>query len=343
LMFRLLDQQSENIPGSERKQIHLNDKLLKAVHHFRSILTAIEEELVFEGELYTLDDYQLRIVEEQIETMQLALSLFENSEALICWVSDSPEGLTLSIMPKTVKEVLQERVFSKNMPIVFSSATISVEGSFQYVADSVGLENFLSFSVNSPYDYPNQMQAFAPKIEHGRTFLEKMEIAGELLERTNGRALILFRTHEELQQFKSQITIDPSYADMSFYYEGDKEISFLISAFQSNEASVLCAVSLWEGLDVPGPSLSNVMIWSLPFPPNDPVFMAKRNASESPFEEVDLPHMLLRLRQGMGRLIRSSGDRGIIAILSDELQHKVSVRESVLSVMPEGVVLQESL
>lgn len=342
IMFHLLEKHSESIPGSDRKQIHLNDTLLQAVHHFRSILTAIEEELVFESELYTLDDYQLRIVEEHIEMMQKALGLFENSEALICWVTDSEDGLTLSIMPKAVKEVLQERVFNTNMPIVFSSATLSVDGSFHYVADSLGLDNYLSFSVNSPYDYPNQMQAFAPKLTQG-TFAEKLEIAGQLLERTNGRALILFRTHEELQQFKQQITLDPRCADMPFYYEGDQEISYLISAFQRNEASVLCAVSLWEGLDVPGPSLSNVIIWSLPFPPNDPVFMAKRNASASPFEEVDLPHMLLRLRQGMGRLIRSRGDQGIIAILCEELQQKDSVREHVLSVMPEGVTLQETL
>jgi ATP-dependent DNA helicase DinG len=343
LMFHLLEQHSESIPGSDRKQIHLNDALLKAVHRFRSILTAIEEELVFESELYTLDDYQLRIVEEHIEMLQKALSLFENSEALICWVTDSEDGLTLSIMPKTVKEVLQERVFNTNMPIVFSSATLSVDGSFQYVADSLGLQDYLSFSVNSPFDYPNQMQAFAPKLENGGTFSDKMEVAGQLLERTNGRALILFRTHEELQQFKQQITLDSRCVDIPFYYEGDQEISYLITAFQNNESSVLCAVSLWEGLDVPGPSLSNVIIWSLPFPPNDPVFMAKRNASLAPFEEVDLPHMLLRLRQGMGRLIRSSGDRGIIAILCEELQQKASVREHVLSVMPEGVELQETL
>ena len=63
---------------------------------------------------------------------------------------------------------------------------------------------------------------------------------------------------------------------MRILYEGDQEISHLISAFQNDEHSILCAVTLWEGLDIPGPSLSNVIIWSLPFPPNDPVFSAMR-------------------------------------------------------------------
>jgi ATP-dependent DNA helicase DinG len=130
---------------------------------------------------------------------------------------------------------------------------------------------------------------------------------------------------------------------MRFLFEGDLEISRLITLFQHDEPSVLCAVSLWEGLDVPGPSLSSVIIWSLPFPPNDPVFMAKRSAAASPFEEVDLPYMLLRLRQGMGRLIRSSTDTGIVAILGEELHQREGVKQHITAVLPAGVELSESL
>jgi ATP-dependent DNA helicase DinG len=86
-----------------------------------------------------------------------------------------------------------------------------------------------------------------------------------------------------------------------------------------------------------------VIIWSLPFPPEDPVFMAKRNASSAPFEEVDLPYMLLRLRQGIGRLIRTREDRGIVAILSDEPHGLQMVRPYIEAVLPQGVKLKESL
>jgi ATP-dependent DNA helicase DinG len=112
---------------------------------------------------------------------------------------------------------------------------------------------------------------------------------------------------------------------------------------QNDEHSILCAVTLWEGLDVPGPSLSNVIIWSLPFPPNDPVFVAKRKDSASPFEEVDLPYMLLRLRQGIGRLIRSREDRGIVAIFGDELHRNEKVREKVKEILPQEVEWKEHL
>ena len=99
-----------------------------------------------------------------------------------------------------------------------------------------------------------------------------------------------------------------------FYFEGEAEISELVKKFQENDHSVLLSYHLWEGLDVPGPSLENVVIFSLPFPPHDPVFEHKGKRLH-PFEKVDLPYMLLRLRQGIGRLIRTSEDKGSVHIL----------------------------
>ena len=343
MMFDVLESCCQPIPGSERKQIVMNERLLQEIHRLCEILTAIEEELVFESELFTLNDYQLRIVEEHLEMMQKALGLFQHDQAFICWATDSITGLSLVVMPRTVKEVLRERVFSANMPIVFSSATLSVEGSFAYMADSLGLDDYLSFSVHSPYDYKERMEVIVPEWTAGGSFAEKMDAAEQLLQRSDGRALMLFPTREELQRFKQDIAGCPGCAGFRFLFEGDQEISHLIAAFQEDERSVLAAVSLWEGLDVPGPSLSNVIVWSLPFPPQDPVFMAKRQAAASPYEEVDIPYMLLRLRQGMGRLIRSREDSGIIAIFSEELRRNDTLREHVLRVLPEGVELSVAL
>ncbi|MBD0380237.1 ATP-dependent DNA helicase [Paenibacillus sedimenti] len=343
MMFRVLESSCQPIAGSDRKQIMMSERLLQEIHRLCEILTAIEEELVFESELFTLNEYQLRIVEEHLEMMQKALGLFHHDQAFICWATDSITGLSLVVMPRTVKEVLRERVFASKMPIVFSSATLSVEGSFDYVASSLGLDTYLSFSVNSPYDYQERMEVIAPQWSAGGTFQEKMEAAVKLLMRTEGRALILFPAQEELQKFKREIVLHTECAGMRFYFEGDQEISSLIAAFQDDEHSVLGAVSLWEGLDVPGPSLSNVIVWALPFPPQDPVFMAKRQASDVPYEEVDIPYMLLRLRQGMGRLIRSREDRGIIAIFSEELHHDPVLREHIVRVLPEGVCLTNVL
>ncbi|TVX95299.1 ATP-dependent DNA helicase [Cohnella terricola] len=339
-LFARLERQSFPTPGSDRRRIELNDDLVQEVARFRSVIDAIEEELVFESELFNLDGYQLRIVEEHLETMQKALSLFQSSNSLICWATDSPTGLTLVIMPKAVKEVLKESVFGMRIPVVFSSATLSVNGSFDYVASTLGIERYLSFSVNSPYDYSGRMEVAAPAWTNGASFEEKLEATVRLLSRSGGRALILFPSADQLRQFKQSISGHSICNEFNFGFEGDREISHLIADFERDETSVLCAVSLWEGLDIPGPSLSNVIVWSLPFPPDDPVFAAKRQDAASPYEEVDLPYMLLRLKQGIGRLIRTRNDSGTIAILGGELQADQQLRELVRNLLPEGVELK---
>jgi ATP-dependent DNA helicase DinG len=342
-LFELLARQSIVVVGSDRKEILYTDELLREVKRLSDLIAKIEEEIVFEGELYTLDAYQLRIVEEHLEMIQHALGLFQQSNQLISWLMEDHTGLTLVIMPKMVKEVLKERVFSQNMPIIFSSATLSIDGSFQYVSSNLGIQQYLSFTVESPYDYEHQMDVHAPLLQAVPLFDDKMKAAIPFLQQTAGRALILFTSKEEMQQFKQATFHYSDFAGMRILYEGDQEISFLISAFQNDEHSVLCAVTLWEGLDIPGPSLSNVIIWSLPFPPNDPVFSAMRALTEDPFEDVDLPYMLLRLRQGMGRLIRNSEDKGIVVILGEQLHANPRVMEKVKEILPKGVSLSPNL
>ncbi|AJY77010.1 ATP-dependent DNA helicase [Paenibacillus beijingensis] len=328
-LFVLLERTSRHVQASDRKELVLSETLMREVGRFRDLLAAIDEEIVFESGLFSLDPYQLKIVEEHLEMIQLALGLFNEPEQLISWVSEDKEGITLVIMPKKVKEVLKEMVFVKKMPIVFSSATLSVDGSFDYTAQSLGIEQFLSFSVPSPYDYEQQMNASLYLDKGG-----KMKQALQLLQQTEGRALMLFPSKEELLLFKKDLALYPESEAFRFLYEGSAEISHLISDFQQDEHSILCAVTLWEGLDIPGPSLSHVLIWSLPFPPNDPVFMAKRSDAQHPFEEVDMPYMLLRLRQGIGRLIRSRDDRGIVSIFGKELEQE-SVRKQVCALLPD--------
>lgn len=343
-VFSLLDKQSRRVPGSWRIEILYTQELIVELARLSDVIAWIEEDLALESGLYSLDDYQLRIVNEHLDMIQLALGLYKQKDTVISWLTEDAEGATLVLMPRLVKEVLKERVFSQKMPIVFSSATLSSEGNFHYVADSLGIENYLSFTVASPYEYEQQMEVFAPKlVTSAQTIVQKAEIAVQMVNRTEGRALLLFPSFEEMNHFRQALAAIPASSGLRFLFEGDQEISHLISSFQNDETMSLCAVTLWEGLDVPGPSLSNVIIWSLPYPPNDPVFMAKRKASTSPFEEVDLPYMLLRLRQGLGRLIRTREDRGIVVLLSEELHQNELVRMKVEEILPAGVEWKETI
>jgi ATP-dependent DNA helicase DinG len=213
-----------------------------------------------------------------------------------------------------VEEVMRDEVFSQKKPFIFSSATLSNEKKFDYIANSLGIREYLSFSVDSPFDYDEKMEVFLPRFNQN-SLDEKLEYVITKITQSEGRALILLNNQNELKVLKEKLSGNIPYP---VYFEGDEEISTLVSKFQNEEHAILCAIHLWEGLDIPGRSLENVLIFSLPFPPNDPVFTAKRNGVSDPFAEVDLPYMLLRLRQGIGRLIRSEKDQGIVHILLNE-------------------------
>lgn len=340
-LFEALERHSKAVPGSNRLDISIDDRLLQQVRRLRTQLETIDEELALESGLFTLSGYRLHVVEEHMEMMQKALLLFERPDTPLCWGEYTENGFALAIMPRAVQDVMRERVFGTGMPIVFSSATLSVDGSFQYMANNLGIENYLSFSVASPYDYPTQMKVIAPQRLPDSSFSAKLVAAVRGIKQTGGRALVLFSDAEQLRKFKQEICRDPECRHFRFLFEGDQEVSHLISAFQHDEQSVLCSLTLWEGLDIPGPSLSNVIIWSLPFPPQDPVFMAKRSQSADPFGEVDLPYMLLRLRQGIGRLIRTRDDSGIVILLGEELG-ETNIREQIAGLLPQGVTISFS-
>lgn len=312
--FDAISQFSSLSQGSEKQMITKHPLVLKTCRQLLSTLQSLEEELVFESELYVINEYDLKIVEEYLEQITYSLSLFLQELNGITWFEEKGGERTLVIMPKMVEEVMREEVFTQKKPFIFSSATLANQKSFDYIASSIGVDDYLSFSVSSPFDYDDKMELYLPKFKNADINV-KLDYILEKIRQSEGRALILLNNKEELAQLKKKLSGAVSYP---IYFEGDEEISTLVSKFQNEEHAILCSIHLWEGLDIPGRSLENVLIFSLPFPPNDPVFTAKRAGVEHPFTEVDLPYMLLRLRQGVGRLIRTEKDQGSVHILVDE-------------------------
>lgn len=321
--FNTLNNYSSSVVGSDRMDISFSGEVKKEAGELYRKLTQIGEGLVFESETYTINQYELNIVDEHIDRMEYSIKLLLENDDAISWMEQSFENdSTLVIMPHAVEHILSEKVFSKEIPFIFSSATLADNKSFDYIATSLGIDKFQSFSVESPFNYNDQMTIYTPVFQAKDGLLSaKLAYTIKQLDKTNGRALILFNSKEELQLFKEHIRNKTKY---TFLFEGEQEISELVSRFQNNEQSILCAVHLWEGLDIPGPSLSNVIIWSLPYPPNDPVFQAKRKSASDSFWKVDVPYMLLRLKQGVGRLIRAHDDKGIVSIyLTDDIENEV--------------------
>jgi ATP-dependent DNA helicase DinG len=336
--FYAVKDAAREVPGSDRLEIAITNEVRKEGERLYQKVQEIGDALVFESDLYTIEEYDLKIADEHLDILDHSLKLFLHERNVISWAEAGDGMLTLVIMPRAVEEVLQEKVFSKQVPFIFSSATLSENGSFSFIASSLGVQDYLSFSVASPFDYEEQMKVYLPTYNADGLFEKKIAYTLEEIEKLQGRTLVLFRTKQELAAFKQHMQgVD---MQIPFLYEGDQEISRLVSQFQNEEETVLCAVHLWEGLDIPGASLSHVIIWSLPFPPNDPVFEAKRKHASDSFAQVDMPYMILRLRQGIGRLIRTSEDNGCVSIFLTEDENP-KVADAVFSSLPvQGEIIR---
>ena len=296
--------------------------MLRQQSHYRNELL---EEFVFEGELYVIPEYDLKIVEEYLEQYIYSMELFAGDNDAVDWLENRREESTLLIMPRLVTSILKEKLFTGTMPIIFSSATLSVEKSFDYLAYSLGIVDYQSFSIASPFDYENVMKIH---LEQGNT-QENITRLSELLEEEE-QTLVLFSSKQSMMEAYEQLPLEQS---VMVTYEGERSLSSLVKDFQQQKVNVFFSYHLWEGLDLPNDALTRVIIFDLPFPPHDPLFQARREFAEDPFDEVDLPFMLLRLRQGIGRLIRTSDDHGTIHLfVKPENIELLPVMERVLPV-----------
>lgn len=304
------------IPSEEdRKTIQKSQRLLSLGKQLIDDVEQLLEEFVFESELYMIPEYELNMAEEFLEQYEAAIRIFIAQGDAVDWLEETDGEETLVIMPRLITDVLEEKLFSKKIPIVFSSATLSVNKDFSYIAYSLGIKKYQSFSVPSPFDYEEVMKIYLHEIE------QKQKVAKvEQLLKDGQKTLILFKSKQAMLSFKSSLSM---MARLTVAFEGDRELSAIIRDFQDGTVKTLCSYHLWEGLDLPEEALTRVIIFDLPFPPHDPLFDAKRAFAENPFEEVELPFMQLRLQQGIGRLIRTSNDYGDIHILLNEEESKL--------------------
>ena len=307
------DQLRDDVVPSEeeRKTIKKSERLLAIGKQLIVDVERLLEEFVFESELYMIPEYELNMAEEFLEQYQAAIKIFIAQGDAVDWLEETDGEETLVIMPRLITDVLEEKLFSKKTPIVFSSATLSVNKDFSYIAYSLGIKKYQSFSVPSPFDYEEVMKVYLHELKQE----EKTAKVEQLLKDGQQQTLILFKSKQSMLHFKSKL---PMMSKLTMAFEGDRELSAIVRDFQEGAVKTLCSYHLWEGLDLPEAALTRVIIYDLPFPPQDPLFDAKRAFSENPFEEVELPFMQLRLQQGIGRLIRTSNDYGEIHIFMNE-------------------------
>jgi ATP-dependent DNA helicase DinG len=276
----------------------------------------------------------------------LQLLIEQKDQSLVYWHELTQQGVFLNATPIDIGPVLNEFLFPATPSVVMTSATLSVAGGFEYVRNSLGVPvEGRELLVPSPFEYERQAIAYIPSrfpAPNDREFCAQMGAqAAEIIERTRGRALFLFTSYRNMYEvhklFEGKISFP-------LLVQGQKTKRALLQEFKDRVDSVLLATSsFWQGIDVPGEALSCVIIDKLPFEvPDDPVIAARvdriaRNGGNA-FYEYQVPRAAIQLKQGIGRLIRSSKDRGVIAVFDIRMLTKSYGQVFVKSLPPCRVV-----
>lgn len=236
------------------------------------------------------------------------------------------ENLLLRAAPIDVGWLLRERVYGERRSTVFTSATLALAGSFDFFAARVGLRNFEELILPSPFDYLHQALVCLPAdvaMPDDEAFDRDVEdVIASVARRVGGRTLVLFTSHRQLRDLHNALKQRVDLDEVLILGQGiDGQRRQLLKTFEENERPLLLGTSsFWEGIDVPGEKLSCVIMVRLPFPvPSDPVYAARAELVRDPFSQLALPQAALRLKQGFGRLIRRSTDRGAVVILDNRI------------------------
>ncbi|HLZ95305.1 MAG TPA: helicase C-terminal domain-containing protein [Candidatus Dormibacteraeota bacterium] len=237
------------------------------------------------------------------------------------------ESLLLRSAPVNVGNLLRERVYAEKRSTVFTSATLAVGGSFDYFRSRVGLgPNVEELVLPSPFDFYHQalvcMPSDFPVPEHEDFEARVTEVIAAVASRARGRTLVLFTSHRQLRDVHEALKHRVDLDDLLILGQGiDGQRRQLLKTFEDAERPLLLGTStFWEGIDIPGERLSCVIVVRLPFPvPTEPVYAARAERLRDGFAQLALPQAALRLKQGFGRLIRRSTDRGAVVILDHRI------------------------
>lgn len=250
------------------------------------------------------------------------------------WIEAFSHALTLNTTPLSVADIFTKQIESNARAWIFTSATLSVKGDFSHYRAQLGLLNSASQSWESPFEYATQAMFYLPSnIPEPNTpnyTKAVVDAALPLIKASGGRAFMLFTALRAMREARDLLTaaFEAQQLDYPILMQGDSSRTELLTRFRElGNAVLLGSQSFWEGIDVKGEALSLVIIDKLPFsPPDDPVLAARlqqinQNGGNA-FMDYQLPHAVITLKQGAGRLIRDETDHGVLMICDPRLVTK---------------------
>ncbi|MFN3966461.1 MAG: ATP-dependent DNA helicase [Endomicrobiia bacterium] len=301
--------------------------LLNLYQVLKLATTEIEDEETF---------HEVNAYANKILTLYNGIKTFieQTEEEYVYWLEIVPKTkhirVVLHVTPVDISNYLRELVFNKTSPIVLTSATLSVNKSFDFIKSRLGIDKCNEVLLDSPFDYKNQVLIYIPEempdpSYENEDFLKagKQKIK-EIVEITKGRTFILFTSYETLNQTNNFLTEEID--EIEVLKQGDLPRWQMIEEFKSGPNIVLLGTdTFWQGVDIPGRALECVIIFKLPFSvPDDPVTEAKMEylamQNKDPFIHYQIPQAIIMLKQGFGRLIRTKTDKGVVAILDPRIK-----------------------
>ncbi|MNO29652.1 hypothetical protein D3C76_195710 [compost metagenome] len=276
----------------------------------------------------------------------------------LIWASNTQREATISICPKGISQFLRYTLFNGKTSVILTSATMcqsgetgeTLEEQYAYLTQSLGYRGDYMERQASPFDYDNHTMMYIAKDipyynhQNREAYLEAAyKEMLRLCNLTDGRTLVLFSAKEDMKYIHIKLNSEKLAWALHVQREGSSQDG-VIAEFRGSKGVLLSTGVFWEGVNIEGSDLSQLIIFRLPFPvPSDPVYEYKASLAENPLKEVFVPDMLLRLRQGTGRLIRSETDLGVLSILDSRLSAaaKKDYRNKVLGSLPFTKVTED--
>ena len=309
-------------------------KLAEFLNLMMAFSNVIDEEKDKNPEVINFNNH-LKIFKKYIDSFKFINNFSDDDYVYWLDINSKRTNVVLTATPLNIAQKLSSVLFENLNRLVFASATIMANGNFEYFKKSLGLdeEECIECFIESPFDYEHQMSVYIPSdiqdSENLNAFVsDASKFILDILKKTKGKAFILFTSYTMLNQIYYSVVNKLKNSNFEIFLHGEKPRSQLIKEFKEAKNPVLFGTtSFWEGVDVQGENLSNVIITKLPFlVPTDPIVSAIskkiEEAGGNSFSDFQLPEAIIKFKQGVGRLIRKKTDRGNVFILDSRIIKK---------------------